>query len=91
MTGSLLVVNSHGLDLLTTIMVLQHVSISGESNPIVQAVYLSAGLLGVMGLKALGVALMVVICRGSHLRTTVATVAGLGLAALNLISYSIVT
>ncbi len=80
---ALLIANSHGLDLLLTLVLLQRYDIVGESNVVAHAIYLAAGLGGFLLLKTVGIAAMIWVSRGSRFRFAVATLGGLVPAAIN--------
>jgi hypothetical protein len=57
MTRSLLVANAHAADLLTFLMAFSLAGIAGESNGVMQTVYASGGLVGVVISKTAGTVL----------------------------------
>lgn len=54
MTRPLIVSVAHGLDFLTFTLALSAFGIAGEANGLMGTVYVSAGLLGILALKASG-------------------------------------
>lgn len=57
-TRALLLVGSHGLDLMTLLLVVSTFGIIGEANPVAVAVYTSFGIAGLIAFKAIGVGIM---------------------------------
>lgn len=86
---TLLVTASHSLDLATTLLLLSLYPITGESNPVAVWAYSFGGPMGLVGLKAAGVAVMLRLIRGSRVRLCVAVLAGLGLALVNAVAWRV--
>lgn len=86
MTRPLLVSVSHGLDLLTFIAALSAFGISGESNGLMQTVYVSSGLLTLVALKAAGT--LGLACLAQMRRYALVPAAGAGIigATVNLLA-----
>jgi len=94
MTAPLLVLVAHGLDLLVTLQLLTLVGGWGETNPIARAAHDAAGAGGIVGLKAGGTLAMLRLLRPdvprSEIRLALAGGSGVVLAAVGLLSWSLV-
>lgn len=82
MTGARAIALAHSVDLLTFLLVVPY-GIAGESNFIARTAFEMGGLLGVMVLKAAGIAGLIYVAQGSSLRTGVAVAAGVLCALTN--------
>jgi len=91
MTRPLLVANAHGLDLLTFLMALSLFGIGGEANGFMRTAYASAGLLGVVALKASGTAALAFLAQIRGWALVPAAGAGLLGASVNLLAIGVLT
>ena len=86
---ALLIADAHALDALTLLAVLPLASMSGEYGPGFGVVYPAAGMAGVLALKTAGIGLLVAVVGRSRLRLSLAVLAGLAGAMVNLMAYEV--
>ncbi len=87
--GALLIANSHGLDLLLTLLLIHRVGIAGEYGFFAQQVYFAAGTVGLLVLKVVGTGALIVVSRRSQLRMALAVIGGMIGAVGGLLSWSV--
>jgi hypothetical protein len=84
MIRPLIVGVAHGLDLLTFLLVLAAFGIGGESNSLMQTVYLHGGQAGIVALKSSGATALALITQLRGWAVVPAAMAGIAGAAINL-------
>ena len=84
MTRPLIVGVAHGLDLVTFLMALAVFGIGGESNGLMQTIYLHGGQVGIVALKTSGATALALISQLRGWAVAPAAVAGIAGAAINL-------
>jgi hypothetical protein len=86
MTRPLLVGVAHGLDLLTFLLAVAAFGVGGESNGLMQTVYLHGGPTGIVALKSSGTAALALISQLRGWALVPAVIAGIVGAATNLLA-----
>lgn len=88
--AALLIAEAHALDAVTLLAVLTLSSMSGEYGIGASFVYPLAGLAGVIAMKAAGTGLLILVVGHSRLRLSLAVLAGLAGAAVNVAAYVVI-
>jgi hypothetical protein len=86
MTRPLIVAVAHGLDLVTFLLALAAFGVGGESNGLMQTVYLHLGPTGVIALKSSGAVALALITQLRGWALVPAAAAGMAGAAANLLA-----
>ena len=86
MTRPLIVAVAHGLDLVTFLMAMAAFGIRGESNGLMQTVYLHLGPAGIVALKSSGATALALITQLRGWALVPAAAAGIAGAATNLLA-----
>ena len=84
MTGPLIVVVAHGLDLVTFLLALAAFGIGGESNGFMQSIYVHGGPAGIIALKGSGAAALALITALRGWALLPAALAGIAGATANI-------